>query len=118
MTEYESPEKFCFETYWEDEKTAFARVEKDHADITRYVIHPVKQIFYKDRMTRYELGEILKSRCFDEGRPDISKLLSMMGLSEYDIYKICRYTHGRMVQDKIWFKYDGEDLTWKDVKRC
>ncbi len=34
----------------------------------------------------------------------------------YDVYEIVKKTHGLMHQDKIWFLFDGEDLTWETVK--
>ena len=66
-------------------------------------------------ITRFELGNILKSRCFDEHRPDIGKLLIFMNLKEYNVYDMCRATHSRMAQDFIWFRYEGERVTWKDL---
>ena len=109
--------RFRFETFWADEKTAEVDVREDKAYVNRLILHPAKQIFYKDEISRYELGNILKSRCFDEGRPDLPQLLELMGVGEYDVYKMCRATHGKMMQDKIWFRYEGEDLTWEDMKR-
>ena len=116
MTADTKPECFKFETFWGDVKTAEVDVREDKVFINRLVMHPAKQIFYNDEITRYELGNILKSRCFDENRPDMPKLLELIGVDEYDVYKICRKTHGKMLQDKIWFRYEGEDLSWEDMK--
>ena len=107
---------FSFEVYFKDEKTAEVDVGESRVHINRLVIHPAKQIFYKDDITRYELGEILKTRCYDPGRPDIDRILEFMGLTEYDVYRMCRFTHGVMEQDFIWFRYEGEDLTWQDIE--
>lgn len=104
------------EVYWKDEKTASVRLDKRYAYITRYTNHPVKQIFYADKMTRYEFGGILKDRCWDEHRPDLKILLEKLGLDEYNPYEICRRTHGKMAQDFIWFRFPGEILTYEEVK--
>ena len=112
----EGADHFRFDVYWENEKTAEVRVETTEVFINRIVLHPAKQIFAKDQMTRYELGRILKSRCWDEKRRDMSKLLSLIGVDEYNPYKICRKTHGCMVQDHIWFLYEDEHLTYEEVK--
>lgn len=105
-----------FSVYWCDEKTADVHFEEDHAVITRYTTHPAKQIFYKDQMPLFEVGEIMESRCWDKNRDNIEKYLFKLGLTEFNSYKICRKTHGVMFQDRIWFKYKGEKLTWSDVK--
>ena len=109
---------FKFEVLWENEKTADVDVGVSTVRVKRHVLHPVKQIFYADEITRYELGNILRSRCYDRRRPDIDKILEFMGLQEYDVYKMCRFTHGKMAQDFIWFRYEGEDLRWEDLEPC
>ena len=102
---------------WEDEVAASVSVGDTEVNIDRYIIHPAKQIFYKDCITRYEFGEILRSRCWDINRPDIGTLLGLLGLDEYNPYEICKKTHGRMVQDKTWFKFEGETLTYRELLR-
>lgn len=107
-----------FTLYWKDEKIADVVLSNDRVLVTRYSENPVKQLFYKDELTYYELGEILLWRCWDKNRENIEKYLYTLGLSEFNPYKICRLTHGVMYQDKIWFKFAGENLTWADVKCC
>ncbi len=105
-----------FSVYWADEKTADVTFLDNEIKIQRYTINPVKQIFYKDTITSYELGEILTWRCWDKNRENIEKYLFSLGLTEYNPYKICKKTHGVMFQDKIWIKFAGESIKWKDVK--
>ncbi len=102
---------------WADEVIASVTIGDTTVHIDRFIIHPVKQLFYKDDITRFEFGEILRSRCWDEHRSDIHILLQMIGLDEYNIYAICRKTHGKMVQDKTWFKFADETLTYRDITR-
>lgn len=104
-----------FSVMWENEKTADVHVDGSKVIIKRYVLHPAKQIFCKDEMTRYELGQIMRTRCWDEHRDGLKRLLKAIGLSEYNPYEICRKTHGVMFQDKIWFCYKGEQLSYEDV---
>lgn len=109
-------DKEDFSVLWEDEKTADVIISDSQAHIIRYTTNPVKQIFAKDDISLYELGEILKLRCWDEKRENIEKYLYELGLTGFNPYKICRKTHGTMYQDKIWFRYKGENLCWNDVK--
>ena len=106
-----------FYLMWEDEKIGRVHVGKTEVTIDRYVLHPVKQIFYANIISRFEFGEILRSRCWSEQRPDSYQMLRMLGLEEYNPYKICRLTHGKMVQDKTWFKFVGENMTYCDFSR-
>ena len=105
-----------FSVFWEDEKTADVKIAESAATITRYTTNPAKQIFSKDEIPLFELGEILTWRCWDKNRENIEKYLYKLGLTEFNPYKICRKTHGVMFQDKIWFRYKNETLSWKDVK--
>lgn len=105
-----------FSVLWEDEKTADVTISENQAHIIRYTTNPVKQIFSKEELSLYELGEILKYRCWDQKRENIEKYLYKLGLTDFNPYKICRKTHGVMFQDKIWFRYKDETLCWNDVK--
>lgn len=105
-----------FSVFWENEKTADVTLSENQAHIKRYTTNPAKQLFANDSISIFELGEILKWRCWDEHRENIEKYLFKLGLTEFNPYKICRKTHGVMFQDKIWFKYNGETLSWNDVK--
>ena len=102
---------------WEDEVIASIRVGETTVKIQRFDVNPIKQIFYKDEISRFEFGEILRRRCWDEHRPDIKEILKMIGLDEFNPYKICMITHGKMVQDKTWFKFEGETICYADLLR-
>jgi hypothetical protein len=104
-----------FTVFWNDEKTAYVDLTGDKVKVTRYVIHPVKQIFAKDELTRYEFGEVLTMRCWDRNRDNISEYLDKLGIDEFNPYKICEHTHGAMYGSNIWFLFDGENLTSEDV---
>lgn len=104
------------ECYWKNEKTATVRLDKQYAYITRYTNHPGKQIFYSDKISRFEFGEILEDRCWDKHRPDIDQILESLGIDEFNPYEICKRTHGKMMQDKIWFRFPGEILKFEDLK--
>lgn len=104
------------ECYWKDEKTASVRLDAKYAYIKRLSTHPVKQLFWADKITRYEFGEILSDRCWDSHRPDLPELLANIGLSEFNPYEICKRTHGKMNQDSIWFRFPGELLSYKELQ--
>lgn len=108
-------EDYSFEVLWKDEITARVTVEGAQVKVTRYIKHPLKQLFASDRMTRYQLNRILELRCWERGRPDIQEILHHRGLKEYNPHEIVKKTHGVSWNDYIWFRFPGENLTSKDV---
>lgn len=63
------------------------------------------------------LEDFFRDRCFEEGRPDKDRILKYFGLNEYDPFGIVRVTHGALVDDFTWIRFDGETLTWEDICR-
>lgn len=105
-----------FTCYWKDEPVSDVYVRGNEAFIKRYIKHhPVKQIFYSDKMDLYKLTEILKSRCWQEDRADIDLILKKLGIEYYDPLEIVKKTHGISYNDFLWFQFAGEFLRWADV---
>ena len=105
-----------FSVFWKDELVAEVQLDEKNVHIKRYVLNPAKQIFYADEMSRFVFGNILRTRCWDENRGDIDKLLASIGLEEYNPYEICKRTHGLMVQDFIWFRFPGEKYNYQQMR--
>ena len=109
------PEEYSFEVYYKNEISARVSVRKSKVHVSRYIIHPINQLFCSDTITRNQLNEIYKLRCFDENRYDAADKLRAMGLSEYNPQKIVRITHGVSYNDYLWFRFPGEKLRAEDV---
>lgn len=108
-------EDYTFEVYWKDEITARVYVRGADVIVSRFIEHPLHQLFAKNKMTRHQLNQILISRCWDQGRADIEQLLEGIGLEYYNPHEIVKRTHGVSYNDYIWFRFPGEELTSKDV---
>ncbi len=65
--------------------------------------------------TMISVAGALQQRVICEERVD-EQMLQAMHLKEYNMYDILRYTHGVDVDDFIWFRFDGEDIVWDDVR--
>ena len=113
--EPEIEENFTFEVFWKNELSARVSVRKNKVHVSRYIIHPVRQIFHADEITRNQLMEALKLRCLEEGRPDINEWLKYRGLNSYNPLEIVRKTHGVSYNDYIWIRFPGENLRAEDV---
>lgn len=106
---------YSFEVYYKNEISARVSVRKSTVHVSRYIIHPINQLFFSDTITRNQLNEIFRLRCFDENRYDALDKLEAMGLKEYNPQKIVRITHGVSYNDYLWFRFPGEDLRAEDV---
>ena len=90
-------------------------VKQNKVKVIRFIIHPIRQLFYSDNISRNQLNEIFKQRCFDEGRADAMDKLRSLGLKEYIPREIVRRTHGVSYNDFLWFRFEGENLRAEDV---
>ena len=108
-------EEYTFEVYHKNDISARVLVRKDKVHVTRFIIHPVRQLFYSDNITRNQLNEIFRLRCFDENRPDAMDKLRYLGLTEYNPKEIVKKTHGVSYNDYLWFRFEGENLRAEDV---
>jgi hypothetical protein len=57
----------------------------------------------------------IEDRCSERSRPDQQEILALIGLSEYNPYEIVKKTHGITPDDHFWFRFPGENLTWREV---
>ena len=109
---WEGLEILCF---WEDSLVAFVTVKNNQATIQRFTEHPVKQIFIEDKMDVFKLSTILETRCWQRDCRNIDNYLKKLGIEYYDPLAIVKKTHGVSYNDFLWFRFNGESLTWKDV---
>ena len=65
----------------------------------------------------FEMFEgFLESRCPDRDRYDLKELLENWGLIEFDSLGIVKKTHGLMLDDFIWIRFEGENISYADIK--
>lgn len=109
---WEGLEMLCF---WNDELVAFLTVKNNRAKVQRFTDHPVKQIFRDDEIDVFRLANILETRCWQRDCRNIDNYLKKLGIPYYDPLAIVKKTHGVSYNDFLWFRFNGESLTWKDV---
>ena len=113
--ETEFNDRFSFEVFWKDTLSARVSVNKSRVHVSRYIDHPVRQLFWADNITRDQLNHVLKLRCIDENRPDINEKLKHWGLEFYNPLEIVKKTHGVSFNDYLWFRFPGENIISSDV---
>ena len=85
-------------------------------NIEKFTEHPAIQPFCGTDVSLERVMKFLKRRCFSQARPDAYKILDALGLKEYDPVEIIKITHGHMWEDCTWIRFEGETLTWEDIK--
>ncbi len=105
-------EMLCF---WNDELVSYMAVKDNKAKIQRFTDHPVKQIFRDEEIDVFKLSTILETRCWQRDCRNIDNYLKKLDIPYYDPLAIVKMTHGVSYNDFLWFKFNGENLTWKDV---
>lgn len=106
---------FCFDIYHRYDKTG--RIEIINGKLIKNEVYTQNLLFHlcPRAKTFPAVVSALEDRVFCESRfDDIMK--KSLKLEHYNIYDILRKTHGVDIDDFIWLKFDGENITWDDVK--
>lgn len=101
--------KLRFDCYYLD--TCTGRIEIDDLTLIKkecYLPDGVKYPFmyfpFYNMDSAYAIIDFIsKDRVYPEGRAGIDKILSDMGLSEYNWYEIIKRTHG-ITYDVVWYR--------------
>lgn len=106
---------FCCDVYHEDEKVGRleiidGKLVKNEVYTDNILLHPCPR-----SKTFLSVVSALEDRVVCESRFD-DEMKAVLGLEKYNIYDILRKTHGVDIDDFIWFKFDGEDISWDDVR--
>lgn len=67
-------------------------------------------------INEYKVYQFMKSRCYEDGRVDLPKILAAANLENNDPWAWVEKTHGAVYEDSWWVKQECEDVTWEQVK--
>jgi hypothetical protein len=110
--------KYSFEYLCEDRVCSKVDVDEE-AEIVKsedFTDDPVEQAFGGRELTLEGLEDFFRSRCFPETRFNLKYTLSCINMDFFDAETIVRKTRGVLYEDTFWVRFDGEELTWNDVK--
>jgi len=110
--------KMKFSVMWKNELCADVEIdEKRNVHVTKYKDDKdvSKMPFGGPKTDIFRIADFLESRWYERGRSDFNELLEIVGCED-DLYDIVKKTHGVMFEDFLWIKFEGEELTWEDVK--
>lgn len=99
--------------------TVSEHVEVDMVSLTVeskvYAKDIMLQVFGKRPKTVENVQFFFRSRCFEETNYGLRDLLKLLGLQQYNPYDIVRITHGKMVNDPCWIRFEGETLSYEEL---
>ncbi len=58
----------------------------------------------------------LKDRCYEDNRANLQDILHSVGLETNNPYEWIKISHGVTYEDFFWIRFEGESITWNDVK--
>ena len=56
-----------------------------------------------------DLLKVLENRCFPRTRANCKQLLQEVGLNYYDPLRLVEISHGALVSDLTWIRFEGEE---------
>lgn len=83
--------------------------------VLSYDLTNIMQPFHTGITELKQVQDFLQDRTFDKARPDKNKLLGMLGLKTYDVFQVALKTHGILLNDYLWLRFDDEPFTWEDA---
>ncbi|MBQ6735171.1 MAG: helix-turn-helix transcriptional regulator [Lachnospiraceae bacterium] len=90
--------------------------DKKNIRIEKYEPDGIRQPFSGTNLTLERFYRFLKSRCYEDGRADLDRILKKACLSDNNPYQWVALTHGVTYDDFFWIKTDQETLTWDEVR--
>lgn len=105
-----------FDIYHRYEKTG--RVEIVNGKLIKnevYTDNPIVKHLCSNSKTAESVLNILQDRVPCQSRCT-TEMLEIMGLKEYNVYDILKFNKGVDSDDFIWLKFDGDTVTWDNVK--
>lgn len=105
-----------FDVLWEDQKIGYVCIKDEQIkEAVQYECDNAIRFLPMCEITIPLMAQLLEARCWDRNRANINEILAKLGLSCYNPFEIVKHTHGTDYDDKLWFRFKGEDLSWQDV---
>lgn len=109
---------YNFMVMYKNEEVAFVHVSADHKEVSvkKYIPDGIKQPFSGSKLDLERVYTFLKDRWFEDEYADLKNVLARVGMKSNNPWEWNRKTHGVTWEDYFWVKFEGEDITWEDVK--
>ncbi len=107
-----------FEYYYQENlcTKVFVDYTKQTVEVENYTDDIISQAFGRRNISIESIDEFFRERVFPETRVNCKELLGKFGFRNFDAEAIARRTHGILVNDLYWLRFDDEEFGWEDVK--
>ena len=106
-----------FDYMWGDDKVTHVEIKEGVVTFKNYTDDLIARAFgIRDSVALDYVDKFFEDRCFPRTRKSAKRLLKELDVPYYEPLLICKKTHGVMHGDLNWIRFEGENLTWKDVK--
>lgn len=107
-----------FQYLYEDMIIAEVMIKTEGVYFVNYANNPIDCPFgvAKSPVSKEELIAFFKTRTIPETRANLQDVLESGGFLYYDAPNLIKRNHGVMSDDCYWIRFEGENLTWDDVK--
>ncbi|MFI3214659.1 MAG: hypothetical protein R3Y24_15185 [Eubacteriales bacterium] len=111
MTDYN------FTILFQDKEVAKVTITNHRKNVTIEKLVPdgMYQPFGGHKLDLERVYRFLQDRCYEDCYAGLDEVLSMAEMTENNPWEWNRKSHGRTTADCFWIRFEGEDLTWKDV---
>ena len=90
-------------------------IENGKINVKKYDNRLGHQLFMHDNITIESIKNCFELRAIPRNRMNINEILNRLSLKEYNAYDIIKATHGISTDDFFWFKFDDENIEYKDI---
>lgn len=94
----------------------FLPEDKNNIVVTKMVDNKMMQPFNMAKISLSDFYAFIKSRCYEDERINLDKILDQAGLKDNNPYEWIKVTHGITWEDFFWIREKGENITWEEVK--
>lgn len=117
-TDSAETDMYNFTVMHQNEQVARVQVSDDHRTVRvdKLVPDSIIQPFGGNDLSINRIYNFLKSRCYEDGRADLQEILCQAGLKDNNPWEWNRITHGVTWEDYLWIKFEGEEISWENVR--
>lgn len=90
--------------------------DRKEISIKKLIMDGIKQPFRANVFNKRIFYEFLENRCYENCRANLSEILAAHGLKNNNPYEWVKISHGVTYEDFWWIKFDGEDISWEEVR--
>ena len=109
---------YNFTVFHQNTPVARVLVSDDHKNvlIEKLVPDGIMQPFGGNKLNIERVYDFLKGRCYEDGYVGLEEVLERYNMSSNNPWEWNRKTHGITWEDFFWIKFDGEDISWEDIR--